>query len=534
MSKKFTLLPAFILNCLFLFPSSPGLIWHQTYGEPTYNQQVLVMALDNYDNMFAAGYVYFGNNGNILVNRYDGAGNLMWNRLYNNTYSSANPDQPVALFPDNQAGVTVVGYVNTQAAVTHILYYDAHGNLQVDSYVGDTTAGSKTIPVAVIYDGASSFYMIGQLNNASRVFKCNYSGQVLWSVPLNNNYNNEVGNISFDPNGNIIAGVFDSVLPQVRIHRYNANTGDEMPGFNTGIDSLPVNGNFIRIQVDGYSNIFVAATGKDFMGRTQLVVDKFDTTGTHLWSTMCNSTKGYSNTVNSFLLDHTGDVIISGPYTDDADTLQYGAVYKIPGDSGGVIWSVIDSQFLVNEAVARVDQYSNVYLGTTKTPSAISLYYSQFSFSELSSDSGVVQWNRSFDNTADNTGLLVQVNNFGDVFFADNSPTDSDSVWFLGRVGNAANDSAGTAVQSITDNDISLTVFPNPCSSVTNLGFTALQSENFSLKLYNVSGQLLQEQQLESTPGYNQLGLKVPLVPGVYLIKLGGESSMVVQRVIVY
>jgi|GEM_PF-3050376 hypothetical protein len=531
MNKKFILLLAFALNTALLFSASPQLVWHQVYGSPQDSQQVFVSAIDNYDNMFLAGAVYFSNSGSLIINRYDGVGVLMWNRLYSNNPPAGTVDKAVALFPDDQAGVRVIAAINTNAVLTHFLYYDGSGTLQSDLAVGDTAAGNKTIPLTVITDGVS-YYMLGQLNNVSSVFKCDYSGHILWSAPVNDNYNSQAGNISFDPFGNIVAAVYDSILPQVIIHRYNSNTGLELPGFNSHISSLPVNGNFIQMQVDPGSNVFMASTGTDSLGRTQLAVNKFDTSGNILWSTLCTSGKGHTNMLNSFVMDHNGDILISGPYTDNTDTLQYAGLYKVFNPTGGILWSFADSEFLVNSAVTVVDQFDNVYLGDTKTPSTISPNYSTFSFTRLTSDSGQVQWNRSFDNSSDNFGLMVQVNNFGDLFFATNTPTDSNTSWFAGRIGNNAGDSLGTSVQTIAPT-LSLNVFPNPFSSETNISFTSSQAEQLSLTIFDISGQLVQQQQVQSVAGYNQLAVKAEFAPGLYLIQLEGKYDFAVQRVII-
>ena len=531
--KRYILLLFIGVNSAMLFAGSPQLVWHQTYGQSTLNQQVSVMVIDNYDNMFAAGYVDFGNYGNIIINEYDGVGLLKWNRIYTNVPTTNAIDKPVALFPDNQAGVTMVAYVNGRSILTHLLSYGPTGVLVKDVFVGDTTAGSKTYPIAVIYDGASAYYMLGQLNSVSRIFKCDNNGNVLWSAPLHNDYNEEVGSINFDNYGSIVAGVFDSASGQVMIRRYDMSTGDELPSLNTHVTSLPVNDNFIKVLVDPASNMFLAATGTDSSGRTQLVVDKFDTTGAQLASTICNSTKGHSNTVNSFLLDNLGDVIISGPYADDTDVWQYGALYKVYS-TGGVSWSVIDSQFLVNSACARVDIFNNVYLGTTKTPSAISPYFSDFSFTQITPDSGFVAWNRSFDNSANNTGLIMQVNNFTDLFLATNTTSDTTSTWFLGRVGNGANDSVETAVNHITDVTHDLSVFPNPFAFSTNIGFTAGTNGHFVLEVYDVTGRLLENQQIQGNNGYNQVWVKTTLAPGVYVFKLENGSESAVRQVVVY
>jgi hypothetical protein len=534
MYRKYLLLLALTINFAFAFAGSPQLVWHQTYGETNLNQQVLVMSIDNYDNMFAAGFVNFGSYGNIIINRYDGVGRQMWNRLYSNTQGGTAIDKPVALFPNNQAGVTVVGCINGRAILTHIFSYDANGLLNSDIAVGDTLAGSKTYPFAVLYDGISAYYMIGQLDNVSSVFKCDNTGNILWSAPLHNNFNNQVGSMTFDPFYNIVVGVTDSAATQVIIHRYDYNTGAELPGFNTHMNTLPVNDNFVKILVDQNDNTFVAGTGLDSANRPQWIVHKFDTAGAVLWSTICNSVRGHSNIVNSFLLDHIGDVLISGPVSDNADTLQYAAVFKIANDTGLVVWSTIDSQFLVNAGVTQVDQFDNVYLGSTKTPQTNAPQYSQFSFDQLTSDSGLVQWVRSFDNTADNTGLIMQVNNFGDLFVATNSPTDTGSTWFLARVGNAANDNAGTGIKAVADNVNSLTVFPNPFAGETNVGFTLPENEKLSLTLYDMTGRMLQQKQVQGVSGYNQVPFNAVVASGIYLLKLQGNNSVAARRVVVY
>ena len=532
-NKKIFLIFCLALNTAFLFSGSPGLIWHQAYGELNLDQRLLVMAADNYDNTFAAGYVNFGNYGNIIINRYDGVGNLKWNRIYDNFPVSNAIDKPVALFPDNQAGITLVGFVNSRATQTHILKYGPSGILVSDVTVGDSASGKYTAPFEVIYDGASDYYMLGALNSVPKVFKCDNNGNILWSSALHNNHNPNVGSIKFDNYGSLVVGVFDSASAQVIIHRYDMASGNELSGFNTHVTSLPVNDNFIKILVDPASNIYLAATGADSAGKSQLVVDKFDTSGALLATTMCNASKGHSNMVNGFLLTNTGDIVISGPYADDTDAWQYGALYKV-ASTGGVVWSAIDSQFLVNNASAVVDLYGNIYLGTTKTSSSISPYYSDFSFTKFSPDSGVVQWNRNFDNTANNTGLLMQANNFGDLFLATNTTTDTGSTWFLARIGNTAGDSLGTGVTDISVPVNDLVIYPNPFSSITNIGFTAKQEGEGTLRIYDIMGQVLQQQPVQYFPGYNQISVNTNIAAGAYLFKLEQGKDSRTRRVIVY
>jgi hypothetical protein len=151
----------------------------------------------------------------------------------------------------------------------------------------------------------------------------------------------------------------------------------------------------------------------------------------------------------------------------------------------------------------------------------------------LSADSGQVQWNRSFDNSSDNTGLLLQVNNFNDLFFATTTPTDSSSGWFAGRVGNNAHDSLGTSVKAILTPS-GLNVFPNPFSNETNVSFASTRAQQLSLKIFDISGQELQQQQVQSISGYNQLTVKANFAPGLYFIQLEGEDGSSVQRMVIY
>ena len=128
----------------------------------------------------------------------------------------------------------------------------------------------------------------------------------------------------------------------------------------------------------------------------------------------------------------------------------------------------------------------------------------------------------------------MQVNNFGDLFLATTTPTDTGAEWFVGRIGNAAGDVLGTAVKNIPDATDEISVFPNPFTSSTNIRFTSSESAKLTLKLYDAQGRLLQEQMLQAVAGDNVVTMNTAVSKGAYLLKLEGGQTNLIKPVVIY
>jgi hypothetical protein len=226
-------------------------------------------------------------------------------------------------------------------------------------------------------------------------------------------------------------------------------------------------------------------------------------------------------------------VLISGPYTDNSDTLQFAAVYKLDGSNGAILWSAIDSGIYVNDGVLKTDYSNNVYLGATKSNSSAS-QYSQLSFTKFLSADGSPVWNRSFDNSENNFYLDMQANNAGDLFFAATTIIGSDGNWFAGRVGNAAGDVQSTGIDVVANNESGMDVFPNPFSSSANVVFETATNENAVLKIFDLQGRLVSEQATQITKGRNVITVSLQLAAGMYIFRLESKSRLYTKRVLAY
>lgn len=508
----------------------PPLVWTETYGETPYDQRVTVITLDEGDELFAAGYVNFDTFGNVLINKYDPAGNLLWNRLYINNYTGLSPDEPVSLFADNLGGVTLLEYVHRQYLVTHLVHYDDYGDITTDYVIGDSTLGNTQL-FTMVSNNPNFYFMLGMLNGTFSVFKTDDTGNIKWQAPIATGANPATGCLQFDSLGNIIVAVFDGIQPTVRIRIFTIDSGIEQQGFNTFIDSLPTNANPIQIGVDGSSNIFLFGVGADSTGHLQPEVHKFNESGTQLWSVQCTADGGYfSGQYGGAMLDNNYDVVVSGSYTVYNDTIMFAAVHELANADGSDLWDAVDSGTYVLGGGIAIDPQNNVYLSDIKAASSTS-GFTQMSFSAFSSDSGTLQWNRSFDNDMNNLPPLTSVDYGGDIFFANNTILDSLGTWFLGRIGNfVANFSA---IASISENSNSMQVFPNPFSTSATIAFTVEKSETMTLQVYNVSGQLVFHQDVNAVEGNNTLQFNALPVAGFYIVKLQGEGIEMMQKVVV-
>lgn len=77
-------------------------------------------------------------------------------------------------------------------------------------------------------------------------------------------------------------------------------------------------------------------------------------------------------------------------------------------------------------------------------------------------------------------------------------------------------------------------VSPVPASDKVNINFSAPDNETITLELYNVAGQLIHNQKIQSTNGLNQVQLDVNTYPsGMYLVSIQSATDRVVTKLVV-
>ncbi|MEA3476793.1 MAG: T9SS type A sorting domain-containing protein, partial [Bacteroidota bacterium] len=80
----------------------------------------------------------------------------------------------------------------------------------------------------------------------------------------------------------------------------------------------------------------------------------------------------------------------------------------------------------------------------------------------------------------------------------------------------------------------SLNVFPNPAEHMVNIAFNTLKSSEVNLRLLNVLGEEIFNEQKLTRVGDNQVQIDVSgLKTGVYVIHLQSERELIQQKLIV-
>ena len=82
-----------------------------------------------------------------------------------------------------------------------------------------------------------------------------------------------------------------------------------------------------------------------------------------------------------------------------------------------------------------------------------------------------------------------------------------------------------------TQDEGSLRLYPNPASNELSVAYQALKSGTVHLRIVDLTGKTLVEQQHENTSGENAVKLNISALPaGVYLLSNGEESKEFVKK----
>jgi hypothetical protein len=93
----------------------------------------------------------------------------------------------------------------------------------------------------------------------------------------------------------------------------------------------------------------------------------------------------------------------------------------------------------------------------------------------------------------------------------------------------AVSGSGSSSVYKMSGTDKRFTVYPNPSNGEFYISRTAANGEGLQVGIYNLNGQLVHDQWLESS----EQPIHTNLETGVYLVKTSGENGVSVQKIII-
>ena len=305
---------------------------------------------DNYRNVYVAGSTLNTNNNNdIIVQKFDRDGNLLWQQTFNGT---ANMDDMAAdIFVDNNYNVYVTG-TSIQNANNNfdlvVLKYNSSGTLQWTYYYNN---GASPLPqdagTAIVGDNNGSIYVTGGSfgNNTMSDYvtlRLNSSnGNQVWEKRYDYTQLNDVASqIRFDGTNIYVSGGSQiSVSPnkwELATIVYNASTGTELNvrrsngNATSGVDEV------YDLSVDNSGNIYVTGAVVNQVTGYDISVYKLDNLLNIIWEEHFD---GFGAEDKGFGVktDSQGNVYVAGFISNPNEGKNY-ALLKY-NSSGVLQWS---------------------------------------------------------------------------------------------------------------------------------------------------------------------------------------------------
>ncbi|MEO0097946.1 MAG: SBBP repeat-containing protein, partial [candidate division WOR-3 bacterium] len=191
------------------YDANGNLLWERRYNGPGNGyDEANALFVDNYGNVYVTGYsLGSGTYYDYATLKYDGNGNLLWERRYNGPENSW--DCATSLFVDNYGNVYVTGVSSGTYEDYATLKYDANGNLLWERRYNGPGNG-EDVPYVLFVDNQGNVYITGRSYGSGTdddyaTLKYDANGNLLWERRYNgpgNGYD-EATALFVDNNGNV-------------------------------------------------------------------------------------------------------------------------------------------------------------------------------------------------------------------------------------------------------------------------------------------------------------------------------------------
>lgn len=357
-------LVAFLLPASSSRASVPLHLWSERFGDLNL-QRVQAVAVDASGNIFITGHfngpislgggTLFGNGGyDIFLAKYNSDGNHLWSQ----SFGGAGIDEGLGLAVDSGGNVIMTGHIfNTvdlgggnlaaQGDDIFLAKYSANGSHVWSQFFGDT---QTDYGYSVAVDDSDNIFLTGRFNGTVNfgggdltgpanddifLAKFNANGVHQWSQQFGYLSNDRGYGVAADASGNVfLAGAFFGPVDF---------GGGPLGGGSLNIVLAKFNGSGTHLWsksfgstgddegrsvcVDASGNVFLTGlfvTSADFgggaftsAGGDDAFLAKFDAGGTHLWSRAFGSTGDDQG--NAVAADSSGNVFVTGQFEGNAD-----------------------------------------------------------------------------------------------------------------------------------------------------------------------------------------------------------------------
>lgn len=340
------------------------LIWDIIYNGPAnYEDEAVAVTISNDLNcLFVTGGIRLPNAGprSIVTKKITFSGTELWSRIYNSI-----DDRAYKIVVSNYGNVFVSGYSANSALL--IKYSQDGDSIWTRKYNHNNAFNREFFDMAV--DSSEFIYVTSASDSNIITTKFNSNGGIVWenSYTGPGDENDEPYAIDIDPSGNVY------VAGQIRVNGfYNFIT---ISYSNSGvfrwerIFTYPANGDDAAQDMctDNLGNIYVTGYIDAGTSHNNFLTVKFNSSGNILWQKEFNNSFNQWDIAESITIDNEYNVYVTGrsgrppyPYFADYNTIKY-------SPEGILLWSINYNAYpsINQEDIPQkvlVDNYNNVYV----------------------------------------------------------------------------------------------------------------------------------------------------------------------------
>lgn len=524
--------------CLLNHNSAGAIQYNKQYnGEGEFTDKGITMCISG-GALYSTGYCYtYNEDRNFCTVRYDASGNKTWVRTYNGI--GFDTDEPKAIEGDGSGNIYVAGRSKNTLNNYDLLVikYNAAGDtIWTRNYDGGVLGDEEAFDIAVSTNG--DIYVAGtgdadaslQVNNNYLAVKFSAAGALLWANTFNGtgNSDDKAYSIALDNAGNayITGKTWNGTDYDIQTIKYASTNGlaTSFASYTSVIgDDIPS-----VIRLDNNGNVCVGATSdRDATISTNrdFLTIQYNSSGVQEWANLYNGVGTGDDDLSNLAIDANGNVIVTGSSDLDStasDNLDYATIKY--SNSGIELWRKSYDGNAHNSDVATsvsTDTDGNIFVtgqsdegtGAVKNNDCTTLVYSAIG-NELQ--------HISFNGPATGTdqGAQILISN-GLVYVTGyGSFTSGQQKDFLTMQYNVSTD-----IENLRSGNPELLVFPNPTNRYLNLEFSnMLVLGHASIEIVDITGKTFLRQEMSNNTVYNQIDV-AGLAKGLYLLRVTSNNQ---------
>lgn len=509
--------------------------WLRKWGNDYWNENHSV-ATDFNGNIFSLGWSYYSSsNYDYATSKFDEDGNVIWSREF--SYGPGDYiDAPLFSHCDEYGNLITVG----QAACSgfgcpiQLIKYGAEGDtiwMNTDFYYSDVLI----LSVAVDDDG--NIILAGRRGSPSSgvIAKFNADGQFLWGKETFSPTGGycRFNDVTTDANGNIYAGGAVDTLSQnfdAAVIKYSPG-GDLLwkktwNGINSYLDEVS------DVALDRSGNVYAAGTtciSNEYVA--DILIMKYDNEGNLLWLHSYDGPGGKYDYTMDLVTDGDDAVYLTGVmglanYNDyDYTTMKHSS-------HGDLLWTKNFGFAGLDEPQKMIiDEEANLFITGYAAMSP-----GGFNGVTLKYDStGTEKWVAYYDGVASSEDELydITMDYNKDIIVAGRTYDNLAGFNFL--LIKYSNSISGVPVVPSGDQNLHLSVTPNPFNQVTLISFYLPYNSDVTLTITDVNGvEVMKLQSGMLTQGNHAQPFNPGALPtGVYICKLATDYGIVTSKIII-